>query len=278
MSEEPQIGDYVRWDNTFTGGWIEGQLLTIGDRNGQREVVLCVVRSRGFDAGTIQKVIVGDFASMRRMDDPSPLPERLVQQAREIAAGASATNEMHPLCCGQSMRRSGMGGNAWICSKCEVYQGPRGARTPEQWWRRVEDGWSAWQLAQGDVYGSVPASDLPPARVYVTPPTQRPAPVVHFDRDLTPDQADAIIAEFERRGTARGPTLMAKLHEYGESQAPIQSRPQSVETRYEVSPRDVHEAFLFERNEPPRPDGFAQSAVDAAKAVLLSVGTGRARK
>lgn len=249
----------------------------------------------------------------------NPVADVLLQIDRVMqeTPGPGAKYEMYPLCCERPMRRSGLGGNSWICSKCEVYQGPLGARTPEQWWCRVEDGWSAWQLAQGEAYGVVPV----PARVEVVSPTQRPAPVVHFDRDLTPDEADAIIAEFERRGTARGAPLASgesvattdgarpfvpgefegkmvhcpacgrfwthqgagvPVHQ-GECDPPAELAYQrSILERIAPATRQHAEVVatgrLVDFEPPPRPDGFAQSAIDAAKAVLLSVGTGEAKK
>lgn len=63
-----------------------------------------------------------------------------------------------PTCCDQPMRLSGMGASpghpCWICPKCECYQGPLGARTPHQWWRRDLDQ-PAWRWAQGQGYSTV---------------------------------------------------------------------------------------------------------------------------
>lgn len=111
-----------------------------------------------------------------------------------------------PTCCGQPMRRSGMGGDAWICSKCEVYQGPLGARTPAEWWRHDGDR-PAWRWALGQGYSTLNVSpDHEPGQAVAaracTLPVHRDQIHVNPLPPMTPEQADAIIAGFERAHAA----------------------------------------------------------------------------
>lgn len=107
--------------------------------------------------GHVVRFLVCDAISCRRqaIDLISDAKQALEEQRRRHSRPPDP-HAARPECCGQPMRTTGMGAHphpAWICGSCERYQGPHGARTPQQWWRPVDRG-RAWEWAQGAVYAT----------------------------------------------------------------------------------------------------------------------------